>query len=75
MALVRQKSVTSQDKGQVSTTVQNSTVTQTGTRTQVAGGRSDSQTQSEPLSMQVQFTIELTSTNPLPLDGETLPDC
>jgi hypothetical protein len=75
MALVRQKSTTTQDKGQSSTTVQNSTVTQNGTRTQVSGGRSDSQTQSEPLSMQIQFVIELTSTNPMPLDGESLADC
>lgn len=75
MALVRQRSTTTQDKGQSSVTVQNSTVTQNGTRTQVAGGRTDSQTQSEPLSMQIQFVIELTSTNPMPLDGESLSDC
>ena len=75
MALVRQRSTTTQDKGQSSVTVQNSTVTQNGTRTQVAGGRNDSQTQSEPLSMQIEFVIELTSTNPMPLDGESLPDC
>ena len=75
MALVRQSSVTTQDKGQASLTVQNSTNTQTGERTQVTGGRNDSQTQSEPLSMQVQFILELQSRSPRPLPDEDIPDC
>ena len=75
MALVRQKSVTKQDKGQISTTTQNSTVTQNGTRTQVTGGRTDSGTSSEPLSVQFEFAIEIQARNPRPLDGEVVSDC